>query len=206
MMVCVVSHSTRSSSRGFKGIPQPLYVSPAFSISTSSTIHLLVSTPSPTCISHSLRVLVQDQPTIAIMAPSAEEILEIINARLPGGDSVLLREKREPGAVLSLCTEDFKFSVVGQEFDLAHSSTGLAAAKEYLAGHLTPSILGLIDESKPAKLKVVRVIGGGENPWAAVEFKSNATSLKGKTWNLARNELRSLTLSHWQAIHGPTSV
>lgn len=121
------------------------------------------------------------------MAPSAEEIAKLIKSRLPGETSILLTEKNQPGSVLSLFTEDFKITVVGQEFDLAYGATGIAAAKDYLIGRLTPTIFGSLDDSKAAKSEVVRVTGGGDNPWAAVEFKSTATSLKGKTSNLTCN-------------------
>ncbi|GAP82418.1 putative conserved hypothetical protein [Rosellinia necatrix] len=116
------------------------------------------------------------------MAPSAEEITKIFNSRLPGGTPFLDTERKNPGSMLDIFTEDCKVSIMGQEFDLAHSTNGFASSKDFIVGRLTPTIFGSIDESKPMKSEIVRVIGGGADPCSAVEFKSTATSLKGKPW------------------------
>lgn len=46
----------------------------------------------------------------------------------------------------------------------------------------------LLDPSKPSKLEVVRVIGGGDQSWSAVNLKSTGTTKAGKSSFTADSE------------------
>lgn len=53
---------------------------------------------------------------------------------------------------------------------------GLDYAKE-----VSQKLDNLLDPSKPSKLEIVRVIGGGDQSWACVVLKSTGTTKAGKS-------------------------
>jgi hypothetical protein len=114
------------------------------------------------------------------MAPSAAEIYALFNSFLGGSGMAsavisqlqVMREKASP---------DIKFQIVGQEFALACQVQGIDALAEHVTTRLVPSFMAASDMTKPGKSEVIRVIGGGTDPWAAAEFKSTGTSKAGKS-------------------------
>jgi hypothetical protein len=102
------------------------------------------------------------------MAPSEEEIREIIQS---------MRD-----AVSSNDHESLKKYV--SAYDTAH-----VAGEEHgdisnlhELGTLISSIEESIDKDKPNETELVRVIGGGDNEWAALEYLSTGTSTTGKLY------------------------
>jgi len=116
------------------------------------------------------------------MSPHSEQIFSLFNE--------IGNPWRDNGAyldeILSLVekasTPDVVFHVVGQEFQLAATVTGMQAVKDYVKGQVAPAFLGALDPTMPKQHEVSRVMGGGDSEWAAVEFKGKATSKNGKPW------------------------
>ncbi|KAL8682476.1 MAG: hypothetical protein Q9224_006776 [Gallowayella concinna] len=67
-----------------------------------------------------------------------------------------------------------KVTVVGHEHHLAGDTQA--------HGHFD-FFSDLLDFSKPSKLQILRVIGGGESPWACVEGLATGTSKGGKKFH-----------------------
>ncbi|KAL8824324.1 MAG: hypothetical protein Q9191_005132 [Dirinaria sp. TL-2023a] len=71
-------------------------------------------------------------------------------------------------------------TIVGDDHHFAGTHKGIDA----LTKHNRDRALDIIDVSKGIKLDIVRVIGGGESPWATVEMKTQAKAKsEGKKWN-----------------------
>ena len=73
------------------------------------------------------------------------------------------------------CTPDFQVESAGQD----HSMKGLFDSASGLKDHRS-QFVSMLDE-KTIKREVVRVIGGGQQPWAAVECMTTATTNAGKS-------------------------
>ena len=74
---------------------------------------------------------------------------------------------------LQYCTPECKYEVAGSE----HSFKGMFSSAAEVKAH-QGQMADMLDEST-IKREVVRVIGGGVQPWAAVEFRVTATSKSG---------------------------
>jgi hypothetical protein len=117
------------------------------------------------------------------MSPSAAQINELYTGLLnqhvqgvqQGKGSAEITDALSLEQILS---DDYSFEIAGQEFDLAGRGQGIPAVKEYIATRLFPAILSIYDTNKPMAWEVVRVIGGGESPWATAEIRGTATSKK----------------------------
>ncbi|KAL8751540.1 MAG: hypothetical protein Q9199_006343 [Rusavskia elegans] len=69
-----------------------------------------------------------------------------------------------------------QLTVVGHDHHLAGESSGLDTLKDDHFAHFAE----IMDFSKPNKVEIVRVIGGGESPWACVEVVATGKSKAGK--------------------------
>lgn len=78
---------------------------------------------------------------------------------------------------------DMKFQIAGKDFGLACKVDGVDSTGDHLRNELLPALMNALDTSKPMNTEVVRVIGGGDSPWAAVELLSTGTSKKGEPWH-----------------------
>ncbi len=65
--------------------------------------------------------------------------------------------------------------MMGHDHHLAGEYKGKPAWIEGNRSHF----LEMIDRSKPFKLEIVHVIGGGDSPWASVEMKTTAKAVSG---------------------------
>jgi hypothetical protein len=121
------------------------------------------------------------------MAPTAEQITEIMERCLKSHMEQVRRgetisEIAERSEILRQHTDDVKFQVVGHESSIACQHHGIQAMKQYFVTDLLP-VLGGIDTTKPETWDVIRVIGGGDNPWVAIEFRNTGTSKKGEPFH-----------------------
>ena len=66
--------------------------------------------------------------------------------------------------------------IVGHDHHFAGTHKGIDALTE----HNKNRALDMIDLSKGIKLDIVRVIGGGDSPWASVEMKTQAKAKSGQ--------------------------
>jgi hypothetical protein len=73
-------------------------------------------------------------------------------------------------------------TIAGHDHHLAGTHTSHDAHKE----HTVQRITELLDPSKPKKLEVVRVIGGGDSPWACVQMTADAKTKAGEFGNFPR--------------------
>lgn len=98
--------------------------------------------------------------------PTPEQIEEIFKLRQTDAQAFL--EK--------YVDDNVSLTVLGQK----HAFSGEIKGKDELkAKHVTP-ILHMLDlEKSPPQAEVVRVLGGGDSPWAAVELKTTSTSKAG---------------------------
>lgn len=67
-------------------------------------------------------------------------------------------------------------TMMGHDHHTAGEFQGKAAWKEGARARFT----NMLDYSKPMKLDIVQVIGGGESPWACVEMKATGKAVNGK--------------------------
>lgn len=114
------------------------------------------------------------------MAPSAAQITSLLESyinsqigRINNGEAGGLIEV---GDSIKLFSDDIDFQIAGQGFGLACHVQGIVALKAHLAAHSSPSLASVMDLSKPMHGEVIRVIGGGESPWAAGVLRSTGTT------------------------------
>ncbi|KAL7626879.1 hypothetical protein AAE478_003653 [Parahypoxylon ruwenzoriense] len=73
---------------------------------------------------------------------------------------------------------DITFHIVGQGFQLANDLNGIQEIKDYFKGSMAPAFLSGLDTTMAMNHEVVRVIGGGNSHWFAIELKGTGTSKK----------------------------
>lgn len=95
-------------------------------------------------------------------------------------EEMFLLRQTNPEAYLEKYVDDnIALTITGQP----HAFSGEIKGKDELkAKHVTP-ILGMLDlEKSPPQGEVVRVLGGGDSAWAAVEMKTTSQSKAGSPW------------------------
>ncbi len=80
-----------------------------------------------------------------------------------------------PDAFMKYVDPKVKMTVVGHDHALSGEFTGADSLEDHHFGEFA----NILDFSKPNQLHIVRVIGGGDSPWACVEVKSNAKTTAG---------------------------
>lgn len=86
-----------------------------------------------------------------------------------------LREST-PAAFFEHLDDNVVVTIMGNEHEMSGEITG----KEALMFQHVQPILDLLDlEKSPTKQEIVRIVGGGDPPWAAVELKTTSTSKIG---------------------------
>lgn len=109
------------------------------------------------------------------MFPFSEQIAEFFASQIQQkGDMVAAFQDLD-----SKIAEDIAFEVPGKGFSLAIQGQGLTAFKTYLVTRIVPAAAQMFDAIPPHTSERIRVIGGGDSPWAVVEFRENF-SRKGK--------------------------
>ena len=102
--------------------------------------------------------------------PNDKEIAVMFESLLPDG-------KKNVEAAKSMCSASFKWIVPGSVKDhLNTEHQGIDGLRNTLT-----KIDAVVDHSKPSSIKVLRVIGGGDDPYAAIELVATGTSSTGKS-------------------------
>jgi hypothetical protein len=97
--------------------------------------------------------------------PTIQEIEQIFQLRQSNSPAFV--EYLDPNITLTTTGHDHAFS-------------GEIKGKENVKTQHVAPILNLMDSEKaPFQQEVIRVIGGGDSPWAAVELKTTSTSKAG---------------------------
>lgn len=109
------------------------------------------------------------------MAPSAGKIKAIFDevyqegiAQNPFSD--------EPERLKQFLSPNAKIHIIGQDFPYAIQSDNF----ETVMATVAHPMHSLLDPAKPSNSEVIRVIVGKDDPWAAVEAKTTATTKNGK--------------------------
>jgi ketosteroid isomerase-like protein len=68
-------------------------------------------------------------------------------------------------------SEDIIMELPGKGFSLATQIHGLVAYKTYLVTRCVPVDAEIFDAIPPVRDEVIRVVGGGDSPWAMAMFK-----------------------------------
>ncbi|KAL8697960.1 MAG: hypothetical protein Q9224_002072 [Gallowayella concinna] len=84
-----------------------------------------------------------------------------------------------PDTFVSHLDPKVQMTVVGHDHQTAGDTHGQDDIKDNHFGFLKE----MLDFSKPNKVDVLRVIGGGESPWACVELVFNGKSKAGKDFH-----------------------
>jgi hypothetical protein len=91
-------------------------------------------------------------------------------------EQIFQLRQSDPPAFVEYLDPNITLTTTGHD----HAFSGEIKGKENVkTQHIAP-ILGLLDSEKaPFQQEVIRVIGGGDSPWAAVELKTTSTSKAG---------------------------
>lgn len=87
----------------------------------------------------------------------------------------IFHDRDNPTVFNKFLAEPLDAVVVGQEFNLGGHYKTIEAFHEAIYGRITRSL-----DLDTMRLSVVRVIGGGNSPWAAVETLCTATGKNGE--------------------------
>jgi len=109
------------------------------------------------------------------MAPSPTEIKAIFDTIYQGGIAQN-PFSQEPDRLGQYLSPNAKIHVIGQGFPFAIQSNSLDA----VIANVARPWHSLLDPTKPSKSEVIRVIGGGSDPWAALDCKTTATTKTGQ--------------------------
>jgi len=85
----------------------------------------------------------------------------------------------DPPKFLESIDPNIKLTTTGHKHEFAGELNG---KDEILAKHVGPMMAMLDKENAPPQREVVRVVGGGDSAWAAVDLKTTSTTKKGKPW------------------------
>jgi len=118
------------------------------------------------------------------MAPTPAEITSMLENVFQGGSGVAGMIQAQTQRGQDIVHPELKFTIAGKDHPLACDVEGSESTKNHLSNHVLPKLMAAVDESKPMKTEVIRVIGGGSgSEYAAVELISSGTSKKGKPWH-----------------------
>jgi hypothetical protein len=131
------------------------------------------------------------------MAPSAAEIKVIFDTVYQGAIAQH-PFSHEPERLKQFLSPDAKIHIIGQGFPFAIQSDSF----DTVMANVARPMHDLLDPDKPSKSEVIRVIGGGNDPWAALDGKTTATTKNGKSL-YKLNSLSSLVADYInrQTIH-----
>ncbi|TGO44023.1 hypothetical protein BCON_0648g00010 [Botryotinia convoluta] len=100
------------------------------------------------------------------MAPSSTEIKAIFDTVYQGG---ITQDpfSNEPERLRQFLSPNAKIHIIGEDFPLAIQSNNL----DTVIANVASPMHSLLDTNKPSKTEVIRVIGGGNDSWAALDCK-----------------------------------
>jgi hypothetical protein len=119
------------------------------------------------------------------MAFLTEKVTEFFTTQLQREGSMLSSLEARLRDIENIFSEDVAFHFCGQGSKLAVDAQGRDAFKTFIATRLIPCYNSIYDPDRPISTELVRVIGGGESPYVAVEFKGTGTS-KGESFLLKK--------------------
>ena len=103
--------------------------------------------------------------------PTQDEVKEIVSTMFGGGGDA------DPAGFEKVIDDDFKGVVVGREFSLGHDNV---TGKQAWIDQLVHPMRDAKDLDKPSAMEVLRIIGGGEDGWNAIELLGTGTSKAGE--------------------------
>jgi hypothetical protein len=74
---------------------------------------------------------------------------------------------------------DVTGTVVGHGFPLAGTANGVEEIKNFFGATVFPGLASTLDPQRPQKRELIRVIGGSDSPYIAVEIRITATAKTG---------------------------
>ncbi|CAF9935262.1 MAG: hypothetical protein HETSPECPRED_009719 [Heterodermia speciosa] len=106
--------------------------------------------------------------------PTHNEVRDIVSTMFGGGGDA------DPAGFDKVIDDGFQGAVVGREFALGADQV---IGKQAWIDQLVHPLRDAKDLDKPSAMNVVRIIGGAEDGWNAIELLGTGTSKAGKEWH-----------------------
>ena len=104
--------------------------------------------------------------------PNNNEVRDIVSTMFAGGGDA------DPAGFAKVIDDDFQGAVVGREFSLQHDNV---IGKQAWIDQLVHPLREAKDLDAPSSMDVVRIIGGDEDGWNAIELLGKGTSKAGES-------------------------
>ena len=104
--------------------------------------------------------------------PTHDEVRDIVSTMFGGGGDA------DPAGFDKVIDDGFQGAVVGREFSLGADKV---IGKQAWIDQLVHPLRDAKDLDKPSAMNVVRIIGGAEDGWNAIELLGTGTSKAGKS-------------------------
>jgi ketosteroid isomerase-like protein len=112
------------------------------------------------------------------MPPPASHVVTVISSFLEGGD--LAGAEPRINKLAEVLASDMKFEMAGRNFPLACNIRGVDAFKECVTNRMAPYFSTIVENPS---FEIVRAVGGGEDPWVAIEFIAKGTTRAGRPYH-----------------------